>query len=106
MDNLGIDQSDYLLATVHRASNTKYWILEKPNRVQALGYVFILVLLISSYLEYRIRKSLKENNEYVLLPGKKKTDRPTTKTIMEYFSFIIVVIINGQQHCFPSNCYE
>jgi transposase len=80
--------------------------LEKPNRVQALGYVFILVLLISSYLEYRVRKSLKENNEYVLLPGKKKTDRPTTKTIMEYFSFIVVLIINGQQRCFPSNCYQ
>ncbi|MDD2556392.1 MAG: type II toxin-antitoxin system HicB family antitoxin [Syntrophaceticus sp.] len=36
--------------------------LEKPNRVQALGYVFILVLLISSYLGYRVRKSLKEND--------------------------------------------
>lgn len=31
--------------------------LEKPNRVQAMGYVFILVLMISSYLEYRVRKS-------------------------------------------------
>ncbi|AFV10387.1 IS4-like transposase [Thermacetogenium phaeum DSM 12270] len=59
----------------------------KTNRVQALGYVFILVLLIASYLEYRVRKSLKKNNQYVLLPGKKKTDRPSTlSTAIWYIS--------------------
>lgn len=34
--------------------------LEKQSRIHALGYVFILVLLIASYLEYRVRKSLQE----------------------------------------------
>lgn len=52
-----------------------------------------------------MRKSLKENDQYVRLPGKKKTDRPSTKTIMENFSFIMVAIVNGQR-CFPSNCYK
>ena len=79
--------------------------LEKPSRVQAIGYVFILVLLISSYLEYRVRKSLKENKQYVLLPGKKKTNRPSTKTIMEILSFIVVVIVNGKRY-FPRNQNE
>lgn len=79
--------------------------LEKPNRIQALGYVFILVLLIASYLEYRVRKSLKKNKQYVLLPGKKKTNRPSTKTIMEILSFIVVVIVNGKRY-FPRNQNE
>lgn len=76
--------------------------LEKPNRIQAFGYVFIPVLLIASYLEYRVRKRLKKSNQYVLLPGKKKTDRPSIKTIMEILSFIVVVIVNGKRY-FPRN---
>lgn len=50
-------------------------------------------------------KSLKKNKQYVLLPGKKKTDRPSTKTIMEILSFIVVVIVNGKRY-FPHNCNE
>lgn len=40
-----------------------------PERVEALGYVFILVLLIASYLEYRVRKALKERVEYYIQPN-------------------------------------
>jgi transposase len=74
--------------------------LEKPERVHALGYVFMLVLLIASYLEYRVRKELKETGQAVLLPGNKKTDRPSTQTIMEIFSLIEVLIIGGKRY-FP-----
>lgn len=74
--------------------------LEKPERVEALGYVFMLVLLVASYLEYRVRKGLKETGQAVLLPGKKKTERPSTQTIMEIFSLIEVLIIGGERY-FP-----
>jgi transposase len=74
--------------------------LEKPERVHALGYVFMLVLLIASYLEYRVRNELKETGQAVLLPGNKKTDRPSTQTIMEIFSLIEVLIIGGKRY-FP-----
>jgi len=37
--------------------------LENQNRIDALGYLFILVLLIGSCLEYRVRKSLKETGQ-------------------------------------------
>ncbi|MDH7579134.1 MAG: IS1634 family transposase [Bacillota bacterium] len=74
--------------------------LEKPERVEALGYVFMLVLLVASYLEYRVRKGLKETGQVVLLPGNKKTDRPSTQTIMEILSQIEVLIIGGERY-FP-----
>lgn len=74
--------------------------LEKPERVEALGYVFMLVLLIASYLEYRVRKGLKETNQAVRLPGNKKTDRPSVQTIMEIFCLIDVLIIGGRRY-FP-----
>lgn len=74
--------------------------LEKPERVHALGYVFMLVLLVASYLEYRVRKGLKETEQAVLLPGNKKTQRPSTQTIMEIFGLIEVLIIGGERY-FP-----
>jgi transposase len=76
--------------------------LEKPERVDALGYVFMLVLLVASYLEYRVRKGLKETEQAVLLPGNKKTDRPGVQTIMEIFNLIEVLIIGGERY-FPEN---
>jgi transposase len=74
--------------------------LEKPERVEALGYVFMLVLLIASYLEYRVRKGLKETGQTVHLPGNKKTDRPSVQTIMEIFCLIEVLIADGKRY-FP-----
>jgi len=79
--------------------------LEKPERVHALGYVFMLVLLVASYLEYRVRKGLKETGQAVLLPGNKKTDRPSTQTIMEIFSLIEALIIEGKRY-FPESLPE
>ena len=76
--------------------------LDKPERVEALGYVFMLVLLIASYLEYRVRKGLKETGQAVRLPGNKKTDRPSVQTIMEIFR-LIEVLIAGDRRYFPRN---
>ncbi len=76
--------------------------LDKPERVEALGYVFMLVLLIASYLEYRVRKGLKETGQAVRLPGNKKTDRPSVQTIMEIFRLIEVLITGGKRY-FPRN---
>ncbi len=76
--------------------------LKKPERVEALGYVFVLVLLIASYLEYRVRTSLKENGEYLPQPGGHKAYRPTVKTILEVIDTIIV--INHQDRLYlPDN---
>ena len=76
--------------------------LENPKRIYALGYVFILVLLLASYLEYRVRKALKEQGEAVKLPGNKSTDRPSVQTILEVLGTIQIVSIQGQRY-FPDN---
>ena len=76
--------------------------LKNPQRLQALGYVFILALLVASYLEYRVRENLKKNGEAVLLPGKKKTNVPSIATILEILDTIQIVIIGGERF-FPDN---
>ena len=79
--------------------------LKKKSRVEALGYVFILVLLIAAYFEYRIRKSLKENNEFLNQPGGHKTQRPTVKTILELLENVIIIVNNGKRY-FQKNMDE
>jgi transposase len=76
--------------------------LKNQRRLQALGYVFILALLIASYLEYRVRENLKKNADTVLLPGKKKTNVPSITTILEILGSIQVVVIAGERF-FPDN---
>jgi transposase len=79
--------------------------LKKKSRVEALGYVFILVLLIAAYFEYRVRKSLKENNEFLHQPGGHKTQRPTVKTILELLENVIIIVNNGKRY-FQKNMDE
>lgn len=69
--------------------------LKKQERVEALGYVFVLVLLIATYLEYRVRESLKDRGEYLPQPGGQKTYRPSVKTILEVIDTVIVMSLNG-----------
>jgi len=70
--------------------------LKKPERVEALGYVFILVLLVAAYLEYRVRKFLEEKDEYLPQPGGQKSYHPTTKTILEVLDTVIVLSYEGR----------
>ena len=77
-------------------------LLNKKERVEAMGYVFILVLMLASYLQYRVRKSLNDNNEYVLDPGNKKNMRPSVKRIFEILEDVLVISTH-QGRFFPSN---
>ncbi len=76
--------------------------LKNQERIKALGYVFILGLLLACYLEYRVRGSLKANSQAVMLPGKKQTTTPSVATILEIFDTIQVVIVGGTR-LFPDN---
>ncbi len=67
--------------------------LKNPQRVKALGYVFILALMIGSYLEYRIRSAMEKENEVLILPGKKKVSQPSLNTMMEFFDTLKVARI-------------
>lgn len=67
-------------------------LLNRRERVEAMGYVFILVLMIACYLQFRVRKALEEKNEYVLDPGNKKNTRPSIKRIFEILEDVLVMI--------------
>ena len=76
--------------------------LHNKKRIEALGYVFILVLLIASYLEYRVRQNIKKFGVGVYQPGGKTTETPSTKTIMEELSLIKVDSVDGKR-TFPGD---
>jgi len=54
---------------------------KKTERIEALGYIFLIVLLLAKYLEYRVRASMEQSGE-ILKVGGQKIERPTAKTII------------------------
>lgn len=56
--------------------------VKNPDRVMALGCVFLMALLIYSLLERRVRKQLKEENGTIVLLGKRVSDAPTALSIL------------------------
>ncbi|APM37706.1 IS1634 family transposase [Clostridium kluyveri] len=67
--------------------------LKTPKRIEALGYVFLLALMVYTTIEREVRNALKKEKEPVIIPGKVKSYTPTAKNIMELLKNIIVSII-------------
>ncbi|MED4320934.1 IS1634 family transposase, partial [Weizmannia sp. CD-2023] len=68
--------------------------LKTPERVEALGIVYVMALLIYGILEYRVRKELKEKNLSLILKGKRKLYQPTGQALLEQLEDITVILIN------------
>jgi transposase len=68
---------------------------KKVNRVEALGYIFLMVLLLAKYLEYRVRLGMTESNGELKVGGQKVL-RPTAKTILEILEMMLIMRWNGQ----------
>lgn len=78
--------------------------LKKPGRIKALAYVILIALLLFHLLEKRVREALKNEDEPLLIPGKKKTFRPTGKKILQSLENMIVVTTdNPLKRAFPGN---
>jgi len=77
---------------------------KKPERVEALGYIFLIVLLLAKYLEYRVRVSMELGGE-ILKVGGQKVVRPTAKTILEQLMEMSILSVAGQL-MLPSNIPE
>ena len=77
---------------------------KKPERVKALGYIFLIVLLLAKYLEYRVRVSMSQSGG-ILKVGGQKVERPTAKTILEYLAEMSIMFIAGQL-LLPTNIPE
>ncbi|OIQ58589.1 hypothetical protein MOTE_17770 [Moorella thermoacetica] len=57
----------------------------------SLSFVFQLALLVAAYLEYRVRKSLEQEESPLILPGKRKSTNPTARALLEMFDYLLVV---------------
>ena len=69
--------------------------LKTPSRIKALGYIFVLVLLLSKYLEYRVRTIL-ANEKKTLVIGGQKPPRPTTKTTLSCLETLLALRVGSQ----------
>lgn len=81
--------------------------VQKPERVKALGYLFLMALLIFALMERRVRQNLAAENRILDL-GYRKVDRPTGMVILDEFKHVGLVDIydaNTGQLCrqLPAN---
>lgn len=67
--------------------------VKKPERLEALAYVVLLAALVRAIIQRRVRRYAQEHNEEFALPGKRKTNRPTGRQILDSFDAVIVVIL-------------
>ncbi|WP_335873066.1 IS1634 family transposase, partial [Bacillus sp. 2205SS5-2] len=57
--------------------------VKTPERIEALGIVYVMALLIYGMLEYRIRAEMKKQEEPLILMGKRKLFEPTGQALLE-----------------------
>lgn len=67
-----------------------------PSRVKALGYIFLIVLLLAKYLEYRVRIGMRYFKGVLKIGGQKFLS-PSAKTILEELSEMCVHEIDGER---------
>ncbi len=63
--------------------------LDKPERVEALSYLILLIIMMLSVMEQVVRKGLKEENETVVGTGKMIKKQPTQLMILRIFYNIL-----------------
>lgn len=65
--------------------------LKKPERVQVLGYLFLLALVIYRVFQRRIRQFITEDKSMKGVGGQKLT-KPTSQVIFQLFQYVQVVV--------------
>ena len=65
------------------------------SRVKALGYIFLFVLLLGKYLEYRVRIGMQQS-EGKLIIGGQKVKNPSARTIIEILNKMQTYLMNGE----------
>lgn len=67
--------------------------LESPKRIEAFSYLMLLCILILSLAEYVVRRGLKEDNDMIIGPGKRKMKRPTQRAIYDIFYAVRIRLV-------------
>lgn len=62
--------------------------VETPERVEAIGYLMLISLMVLSVAEHVVRRGLKADNDFIIGPGKVKMTSPTMQAI--YYLFYAV----------------
>jgi hypothetical protein len=81
-------------------------LIKTPERIEALGIVYVMALLVYGILEYRVRSKMESEKEPLILMGKRKLFKPTGKALLEQLHDIRVIVIeqNGKRMRFlPDN---
>ncbi len=66
--------------------------LKKPSRIEALGLILILALMLWRLVEYLLRERIEQNNEEVEGWDKRSTTRPTTFMMATKFNILTVKV--------------
>ncbi len=74
--------------------------LKTPERIQAMGFIFLLALLTGALIQRDLRKSLRKRGGTVAYLGHKRTEAPTWNSILTLFDSIRAtqVRIDGVWH--------
>lgn len=83
--------------------------LNKPERIEAFGYIMVLAVLLMSLIERRICENLKPESEEINILGRRKTFSPTATALFKVFEQVKVVAISlesGIQRVIPGGLDE
>lgn len=69
--------------------------VKKPERVEAIGMIMGLCLLVYNLAQRKLRQQLEATNEQVKNQVKKLTNKPTMRWIFQMFQAVHLVTING-----------
>ena len=71
--------------------------VKKPERVEAIGMIMGLCLLVYNLAQRKLRQQLEATNEGVRNQVKKLTNKPTMRWIFQMFQAVHLVRINGEK---------
>ncbi len=77
--------------------------LKNPRRVHALGYVFLMALLVYAVMQRRARNNVEKEVYPMIVARNVKTDRPTgRRMIQQFFNMVTYRTDDGQRHFRPT----
>ena len=76
-----------------------------PKRVEAVGYVILLAVMIASLLELRIRNALDREKSTISAGRRKKVQRPTTRLLLKMLNSILVGYLDYDGHMERHLCH-
>jgi len=67
--------------------------LKKPQRIAAMGLVFILALMVRNYLEWAVRTAMAEEDLALPNYNRTTTKRPTAENVFYYFRDVRLILL-------------